>query len=104
MTSDLNNKKDISRHILPTSSNLLGICFVILNFIKLWKAGRMERIVIDKLVGVSIVLFLIASILSYMSMRSVRKAESYEKSADIIFLIGLSFLALVSVITAFEIL
>jgi len=104
MREDLNNKKDISRHILPTSSNLLGICFVILNFIKLWKVGRVEQLVVDKLVGVSIILFLIASVLSYASMRSARKAESYEKIADIVFLIGLSFLALISIITAFEVL
>lgn len=83
MREDINNKKDISRHILPTSSNLLGICFVILNFIKLWKVGRVEQLVVDKLVGVSIILFLIASVLSYASMRSARKAESYENKTDI---------------------
>jgi hypothetical protein len=96
--------KDVSRHILPASSNLLGICFVILNFVKLWKVGRVETVVVDKMVGVSMFLFLIASLLSYTSMRSKTKADWYEKIADIIFLFGLTSLAIIAAIITFKIL
>lgn len=48
------DRKSVSKHILPTSANLLGICFVILNFVKLWKVGRIERLIIDKVIGISI--------------------------------------------------
>jgi hypothetical protein len=96
--------KDVSRHILPASSNLLGICFVILNFVKLWKVGRVETVVVDKMVGVSMFLFLIASLLSYTSMRSKTKADWYEKIADIIFLLGLTSLAIIAAIITFKIL
>ncbi len=86
------NSKDMSKHILPTASNLLGICFIILNFIKIWKVGRVEAIIIDKLVGLAMGLFLTACILSYASMRSRKRSEVHEKGADFIFLIGLVFL------------
>jgi hypothetical protein len=97
MPESVNNKKNISRHILPTSANLLGLCFVILSFIKIWTKGGVETIV-DELLGGAIILFLISSVLSYASMRSKRKAEFYEKIADIIFLAGLFFLSTISVI------
>jgi len=100
----LDNGKDISKHILPTASNLLGICFIILNFIKIWKVGRVETLIIDKLVGLSMVLFLAVCILSYASMRSCKRSEMYEKGADLIFLVGLIFLTAIAVFSAFELL
>src|SRR4030043_1741740 len=88
------NKKNISRHILPTSSNLLGLCFVILTFIKLSKVAN--ETIIDETIGVIIFSFLVSSILSYTSIRAKRKSELYEKIADFIFLLGLFLLAVIS--------
>jgi len=96
-----NNKKNISKHILPTSSNLLGLCFVILTFIKVLKLGN--ETIIDELVAIAIIFFLISSFFSYASMRTNRWTENYEKIADIIFLTGLLLLSVGSVIIAFEI-
>lgn len=94
------NKKNISRHILPTSSNLLGLCFVILTFIKLSKIA--DETIIDESIGSLIIMFLISSIFSYASMRAKRKSELYEKIADYIFLFGLGLLTLVSLVIIFE--
>jgi type III secretory pathway component EscT len=102
MSENVNEKKNVSRHILPTSANLLGLCFVILSFIKFWCRGRIETI-IDELLGIAVMLFLVSSILSYASMRSKGKTEYFEKMADIIFLCGLVFLSLISVILVFEV-
>jgi F0F1-type ATP synthase assembly protein I len=95
------NKKNISRHILPTSSNLLGLCFVILTFIKLSKLSN--ETVIDECIGGLIILFLISSIFSYISMRVKRKTDLYEKIADFIFLTGMCILTLVSLVIVFEV-
>jgi len=100
MSETANNKKNISRHILPTSANLLGLCFVILSFIRVLKLGN--ETVIDELVVVAIVLFFTSSFFSYVSMRSNRWAESCEKIADSIFLIGLFLLSLCSILVAYE--
>ena len=95
------NEKNISHHILPTSSNLLGLCFVILSFMKVTKTG-MET-VIDEMVSTAIVVFLAASILSYASIRSRAGTERLEKAADVIFLCGLGLLTMTALITIFEI-
>jgi multisubunit Na+/H+ antiporter MnhG subunit len=95
------NKKNISRHILPTSSNLLGLCFVILSFIRIAKLGA--EIIIDELVAIAIIFFLISSVLSYASMRSKKKAEFFEKTADVIFIVGLFVLTVISVVIVCEV-
>jgi hypothetical protein len=100
MMKNENNKNNMSNHILPTSSNLLGLCFVILNFIKLSKIAN--ETVIDEISAVAIVLFFTASLLSYVSIRSERAGESYEKTAEMIFLGGLVLLAGVSIAVVFE--
>jgi hypothetical protein len=101
MSANANERENVSRHILPTSSTLLGLCFLILNCIRYLKVDRPEKMFMDKLVGVSVVLFLLSSLASYVSMRAKRKGEFYEKVADTIFLIGLFFVSIISVTTAF---
>ena len=96
-----NDRKNVSKHILPASSNLLGICFLILTLKKLWKAGEVVRLV-DRLDGVAILIFLVASFLSYASMRAARHAERYEKIADTVFLSGLLLLSFIAVVTVFS--
>jgi hypothetical protein len=66
MSETANDKKNISRHILPASSNLLGLCFVILTFIKLMKLGH--ETIIDEIVAAAIGLFFISSFFSYVSV------------------------------------
>jgi len=100
MTKMTKNKNNMSNHILPTSSNLLGLCFVILNFIKLSKIAN--ETIIDEVSAAAIVFFFASSLLSYVSIRSVRASELYEKTAEIIFLGGLLLLAAVSVAVVFE--
>jgi hypothetical protein len=100
MTQNKNNKSNMTNHILPTSSNLLGLCFVILNFIKSSKIA--DETIIDEISAVAIVFFFTSSLLSYVSMRSKRASESYEKTAEIIFLGGLLLLAGISVAVVLE--
>jgi len=101
MPEDGNGKKYVSHHILPTAANLLGLCFVILSVIKVMKLGA--QTLLDELVAVAIVIFLVASIFSYASIRSQTRSDAYEKIADIVFLSGLGLLTAASIIILFEI-
>jgi hypothetical protein len=96
-----NDKKSVSYHILPTSSNLLGICFVILSFMKVTKMGL--ETIIDEAVSIAIILFLTSSLYSYAAIRSTTRSDRYEKIADIIFIIGLALLTLISIMIMLEI-
>jgi len=101
MSEKGNGKKYISHHILPTAANLLGLCFVILSVIKVMKPGA--QTLIDELVAAVIVIFLVASIFSYASIRSETRTDRYEKIADIVFLAGLGLLTSTALIIVFEI-
>lgn len=95
------DRKNVSHHILPTSANLLGICFLIVTFIK--ASGLKNRTIIDDFAGLAIIIFLFASIFSYAAMRSAAKSEVYERVADLIFILGLGLMALATLIVAFEV-
>ena len=102
MTSEKNDRRNMSRHILPTSGNLLGLCFAILSFIKV--SGLGHQTIIDEILVVAIVLFLVASVISYTSIRSFTKGEYYERISEIIFLGGLSLLGCIAVAVGVELL
>ncbi len=102
MSESNTDRKNVSKHILPVSANLLGICFLILTLKKLWKVDSVGRVV-DKLDVVTILIFLVASFLSYASMRIARRSDLYEKIADMVFLAGLLLLSLIAIVMAFEI-
>lgn len=104
MPESFDERRNLSKHILPTSSNLLGLCFILINFLKLWEIDKKIDLVLDTLSGIAITLFLFSSIFSYISMRARKKAVFYERIADIIFLIGLFFITVISLMMAFEVL
>ena len=99
--TEKNDKENIAKHILPVSSNLLGLSFILLSFIKL--SDFSAKTIIDEILGVVMVLFLASSIFSYASMRSRRQADFFEKVADVIFFAGLISLTLISMMIVFEI-
>ena len=100
MPKNDDGRKFVSHHILPTAANLLGLCFVILSVIKMLKLGA--QTVIDEFVAVAIVIFLVACIFSYASIRSGERSDLYERIADIVFLSGLSLLTVTAIIILFE--
>ncbi len=92
-------KEKVSTHILSASSTLLGLCFLLLSSIKLLGVGN--ETLIDELAGTATLFFLASSFFSYGSMRATRRPGFYEKIADGIFVAGLFFLGLVSLVIIF---
>jgi hypothetical protein len=90
------NGNNLGNHILTASSNLLGICFVLISIIRI--TGVHHKTLLDELASLAILLFLASSLLSYASIRSIKHQTSYEKWADMIFIAGLIFLSLVSIV------
>jgi hypothetical protein len=95
-------RNDNSQHILSTSSNLLGFCFIVLTSLKVLKLQ--EATIIDEITAVAILLFMTSSILSFLSMRSSKRfSQRYENFADFIFLSGLILLFITTMLIAFNI-
>jgi len=93
------NGNTLCNHILTASSNLLGICFVLISIIRI--SGVHHKTLLDELSLVAVLLFLASSLLSYASIRATTRQASYEKVADMIFISGLMFLGIVSIVVMF---
>jgi hypothetical protein len=83
-------------HILAASSTLLGLCFVVLTSLK--------ASYIDEFTAAAIMMFMTSSMLSYLSMRSGKAPRiRYEKFADAVFLTGLVFLFITTMLITFNV-
>ncbi|RZK15788.1 MAG: hypothetical protein EOO86_15885 [Pedobacter sp.] len=90
-----------SPHILSTSANLLGICFIVLTSLK--KLNLVDDSLIDEFAVVAVVLFMTSCILSFISMRRERnESQKLEKIADFVFLSGLIVLFVATILIAFN--
>lgn len=91
-----------SPHILNTSATLLGLCFVVLTSIKVSK--MQDSTLIDETTALAIILFMVSSILSFLSMRKEKGVnDRLEKIADIMFLSGLIVLFLTTMMVTFNV-
>jgi len=95
------NENDKSPHILNASSNLLGLCFVVLTSLKLFKLS--QKTIIDELTTLATVLFMGSCLLSFLAIRNSRYGGRYEKVADYFFLAGLILLFLTVILFSFDV-
>ena len=92
--------RSLSTHILPVSATMVGVCMTVLSIGHLGPGGEF-RSVVDKLLAVDALVFLASALLSFLAMRSSKRAATYESRADIVFIVGLVLLALRTVVLAF---
>lgn len=96
------NEKDHYPHILNTSSNMLGLCFIVFTSINVLKLGAAT--IIDELTAGAIVLFMVSCILSFISMRSRKQfSDQFEMIADFIFVSGLGLIFVISILLFFNV-
>lgn len=97
------NRKNVTQHILPTSANLLGFCFIVLSSIKILKLNNVS--LVDELTSAALILFLVSCIFSYLAMRTAKEkfSSKYERVADVVFISGLIFLAAITVMITFNV-
>ena len=96
----MKDNRDKSSHILNASSNLLGLCFVVLTSLKLLNIAH--KTIIDELTTVATILFMTSCILSFLSIRGNRNSGRYEAIADFFFLGGLGLLFVTTLLFSFN--
>ena len=93
----MEDQNDKSPHILNASSNLLGLCFIVLTSLKLFKIS--QKTFIDELTSVAIVLFMASCILSFLSIRgNIKSKGRFENIADYLFLTGIILLFVTTIL------
>ena len=97
-------EEDISIHIFSASAMMVGVC---LTAIGIFQIGSLRKIssISDKLLAVDAAAFLISCILSYASLRTrtQNRRHRIERIADFTFIGGLSLMAVVCCLVAYEV-
>ncbi|HSI95292.1 MAG: hypothetical protein ACAH09_07615 [Methylophilaceae bacterium] len=101
MTKSSMQGRAISNHILPTASNMVGVCMMVVSVLQLLPKNSVLPWG-DKLLAIDSLIFLASAMFSYRSLRIEGGSESMEKYADWLFLTGLSVMALAGVLVSFE--
>lgn len=97
------NGLDISQHILPTAATMVGVCITVISIVRVMEVHGAVSTVIDDFVALDGAMFLVATILSYISIRSPRLGRRIERYADLVFLAGLAVMVVASFLLAWEI-
>ena len=89
-------------HILNASSNLLGLCFVVLTSLRFLKLS--QRALIDKTDIVAILFFMLCSVLSFLSIRgSIKRGGLFETIADLFFIGGILVVFVTAILIVFNV-
>lgn len=81
---------------------MVGVCITVISIVSLIEISAKIATVIDKIMSVDSMIFLASVMLSYLSLRSRRFSRSLERTADIIFLSGLTLMVVASFILAWD--
>ncbi|CAN5120484.1 hypothetical protein BH10PSE11_BH10PSE11_08650 [soil metagenome] len=96
--------KELSRHILPTSATMIGICTTFIGLVKVVES-RMGPSHVDEYAAIAALLFLISAMSSYLSIRYANLtglSERCERVADTLFLAGLLSISVIAMLFAYE--
>lgn len=95
----------LSHHILPSASTMLGVCLTGIGLVKVAEA-HLGPSHVDEYLALNSVCFLISCICSYSSIRRNNHGTitriKLEQIADVFFIIGLVVMTVVSVTFAYE--
>jgi len=101
---DQHSSKELSRHILPTSATMIGICTTFIGLVKVVET-RMGPTHVDEYAALAALLFLISATSSYLSIRYAAMTgltERCERLADMLFLTGLFSITIIAMLFAYE--
>lgn len=95
----------LSRHILPTSGTMIGVCATLIGLVKVAE-GHSGPSRVDEVTSLVALLFLASALTSYLSMRyrkRERLCQKLERIADQSFVIGICSIVAISMFFAYEI-
>lgn len=99
-------QNQLSHHILPSASTMLGVCLTGIGLVKVAEA-HLGSTRIDEYLALNAVCFLISCMCSYSSIRrnnrSAHTRDRLEQIADYFFMLGLVAMTFISILFAYEI-
>ena len=100
---DNSNETRISIHIFSVSAALVGVCLTVIGIFRAVGELRGFTTFGDNVLAIDALIFLTSCIFAYSSLRSRNRHRKHklEKIADILFICGLSLMAVVCTIIAY---
>lgn len=97
------NETQISIHIFSVSATLVGVCLTVIGIFRVIGELKSFSTFGDNILAINALIFLGSCVFSYSSLRSANKVRKHklEKIADILFMFGLSLMAIVCSIIAY---
>lgn len=97
------NETQISIHIFSVSAALVGVCLTVIGIFRAVGELKTFSTLGDNILAIDALIFLASCVCAYSSLRSKirRKKILLEKIADILFIFGLSLMAIVCAIIAY---
>ncbi|HUW51344.1 MAG TPA: hypothetical protein VMV75_10070 [Sulfuricella sp.] len=98
-------KSNLSQHILPNSSMMLGVCMTVISVIKVLRLHS-EQHRIAEVFAFNALIFLISAMFSYFSIRNESKIHlsvAMERIADVSFMLGLVVMTVAGFLLTYEI-
>lgn len=88
----ITKERDISAHILTTSSVMLGLCLTVISVMHSQKTLDTLETVVDDIIAIDALIFLTACYLSYAALRArhLQRIHRIESIADAVFLLGMT--------------
>jgi hypothetical protein len=100
------NPIQLSHHILPNASTMLGVCLTGIGLVKVAEA-HLGPSHVDEYLALNAIFFLVSCLCSYTSLRRNKRnaniRDRLEQIADYFFMIGLVVMTFISVLFAYEI-
>jgi multisubunit Na+/H+ antiporter MnhF subunit len=90
--------RELSHHIMPTASTMIGACITVITFLK--TINFHMKSYADEILGCDTFVFITACFLSYISIRN-NNAQNLEIIADNLFLIGMVIMVWVGLLILF---
>lgn len=97
------NAEQIAIHIFSVSAGLVGVCLTVIGIFRAIGELKSFSTLGDNILAINALIFLASCIFAYSSLRSrsENKRHKLERIADILFIFGLSLMAVVCAIIAY---
>ena len=98
-----NFENEICIHIFSVSAGLVGVCLTVIGIFRAVTELKDFSSIGDNLLAVDALIFLASCLTSYLALRSKDKSRKHrvERVADLLFLTGLSLMAVVCILITY---
>ena len=98
-------KKELLAHyILPCSATMVGVCLTSIGLVKIIEQ-RIGASHVDEYLALNSIIFLASAVFSYLVLRAninSKRAHSFERIADFLFITGLGIMVIIATLFAYE--